>query len=121
MPCAVHDLVGSLASVLTLDKAKNAPSNSHKQALESEVGSHYFVTHLKTHAGETIESVDGGNVIGDASSGWFNGQLKRNIVKNECRHGQIISTLLWDINRKSILDYKSEAAAGAIHPTSLKS
>ena len=112
----MHDLIGSIALILSLDKIKGQQSNQRHKSAEDEVGSHYFVAHLRTHAGETIESVEGGKCLGDASSAWFNGHIRPAFEKEECRQGLVINTILWDVNRYQMLDYKTQVASSSILP-----
>lgn len=119
MPCAVHDLLSATASHLVLDKNReeeinDSPTAVVEQHLLNEIGSHYFTAEMATHEGETIED---SNTLGDASSAWFNRQVKssEDSVK-ECPEGCVISTVLWASNNERTVDYMPVPAASSILP-----
>jgi len=124
LPCALRDLTCAMVNLMLLDKYKQDQVGSIIQPHvddESDAGtsSHQFAMFLQAHEGEC--SILTPKSTGSSSSFHFNGsnvpllpkqgdRIGASAAWRECRHGDFISVLVWDISRESVVSFNPLSA-----------
>jgi len=122
LPCALRDLTCAAVNLMLLDKSKQGGSRPLGSINDvSTASSHQFAMFMQAYDGERSISTVSNKATGSSSSIHFNGSgislLPRqedhdidadaSTAWHECRQGDCINVLVWDISRKSVVSFHS--------------